>query len=90
MFLGFLLQPRGPRFLGIGLVSVVVTYVGLYLELPLDTLPRQVLGIAAVLPVIAFACFVAVPVNPVATQRRMVAAVQSRAARLVPAAPAKA
>ena len=53
VFLGFLLQPRGPRFLGIGLVSVVVTYVGLYLELPPDTLPRQVLGIAAVLPVIA-------------------------------------
>ena len=90
VFLGFLLQPRGPRFLGIGLVSVVVTYVGLYLELPSDTLPRQVLAIAAVLPVIAFACFVAVPVNPVATQRRMVAAVQARAARVLQAARAEA
>lgn len=86
VFLGFLLQPRGPRFVGIGLVAVVMTYVGLYLELPRETLPRQVLAIAAALPVIAFACFVAVPVNPVATQRRMVAAVQARAARVLQAA----
>ncbi len=86
VFLGFLLQPRGPRFMGVGLVSVVVTYVGLYLELPPETLPRQMLAIAAALPVIAFACFVAVPVNPVATQRRMVAAVQARAARVLQAA----
>ncbi len=90
VFLGFLLQPRGPRFLGIGLVAVVMTYVGLYLELPRETLLRQVLAIAAALPVIAFACFVAVPVNPVTTQRRMVAAVQARAARVLQAARADA
>ncbi len=90
VFLGFLLQPRGPRFLGIGLVAVVLTYVGLYLELPRETLPRQVLAIAAALPVIAFACFVAVPLNPVTTQRRMVAAVQARAARVLQAASAAA
>ena len=86
VFLGFLLQPRGPRFVGIGLVAVVMAYVGLYLELPRETLPRQVLAIAAALPVIAFACFVAVPVNPAKTQRRMVAGVQARAARVLQAA----
>jgi len=83
VFACFLFQPRSPRFIGIGLVAVVQTYVGLFLELPPATLGLQLLSIAAALPVIAFACFVVVPMRPGATLRRTVAAVQGRAARVL-------
>ena len=77
----FLLHPRSPRMIGVGLVAVVATYVDLFLELPPATLPWQFLSLAMAVPIIAFACFVAVPMRPTATLRRMVAAVQGRAAR---------
>jgi uncharacterized membrane protein YccC len=83
VFLCFLLQPRNPRVIGAGLVAVVTTYVGLYLELPPATLPAQLLSVLAAGPIIAFACFVAVPLNPAATLRRAVKAVQWRAARVL-------
>jgi uncharacterized membrane protein YccC len=76
----FLLQGRGPRAIGQGLVAVVTSYVGLYLELPPRSLPTQLLSIAAAIPVTWFACFVLLPLRPAATLRRMVQAVQGRAA----------
>jgi uncharacterized membrane protein YccC len=81
VFLCFLLHPRNPRAIGIGLVAVVITYVGLYLELPPATLPSQLGSIVAALPITAFACFVIVPVNPAATLRLAVRAVRWRAVR---------
>ncbi len=86
VFLCFLLHPRHPRMIGLGLVAVVTTYVGLFLRLPPDTLPLQLLGIIAALPVVWLSCFVLVPLNPVVTLRRTVRAVQGRAAAVLEAA----
>ena len=80
VFLAFLLQARGPRAIAIGLVAVIVSYIGLYLELPPATLPIQVLGILLAVPVGAFANFVLLPLRPASTLRRTVQAVQGRAA----------
>jgi uncharacterized membrane protein YccC len=83
VFLGALLQARHPRALGMGLIAVIMTYVGLYLGLPLDTLPFQLgsLGIAAA--TIWIACFVLLPLRPVATLQRAVRSVQRRAGRVL-------
>ena len=83
VFVCFLIQPRDPRMIGVGLVAVITTYVGLYLELPPATLPAQLLFLAAAVPVIAFACLVAVPMNPAATLRRSVTAIRWRVARVM-------
>lgn len=79
----FLVQPRSPRLIGVGLVAVVATYVDLFLELPAATLKWQFVSLALAVPIIAFCCFVALPMRPVATLRRMVAAVQGRAAQVL-------
>ncbi len=83
VFLCFLLQARSPRGIGLGLVAVVVSYVGLYLELPPATLPVQLLALVLAVPVTAFACFVVVPLRPEATLRRTVRALQGRAAAVL-------
>jgi uncharacterized membrane protein YccC len=83
VFLCFLCHPRNARLIGVGLIAVVTTYIGLYLELPPSTLPVQLLSIVLALPVTAFACFVVVPMRPAATLRRTVAAVQGRAAQVL-------
>ena len=93
VFVCFLIQPHSPRMIGVGLVAVVQTYVGLYLELPPAALPLQLLSILAAAPIVALACFVVFPIRPAATLRRTVHAVQWRAARvlrssLAPADPA--
>ena len=83
VFLCFLFGPVDPRAIGLGLVAVIVTYVGLYLELPPATLPLQMASLLLSLPVIALACFVIVPMDATATLRRSVAAVQARAAQVI-------
>jgi uncharacterized membrane protein YccC len=83
VFACFLLQARGPFAIGQGLVAVVTSYIGLYLELPPSSLPIQILSVVMALPVTAFACFVLFPLRPAATLRRMVQAVQARAARVL-------
>ena len=83
VFFCFLLQARSPQAIGLGLVAVVISYVGLYLELPPATLPLQLLSIAVAVPVMCFACFVLVPLRPDATLRRTVRALQGRAALVV-------
>jgi hypothetical protein len=80
VFLAFLLQGRGPRAIAIGLVAVVVSYIGLYLELPPSTLPIQILSILLAVPITAFASFVLMPLRPATTLKRTVQAVQGRAA----------
>ncbi len=79
VFLCFLLQARNPRAIALGLVAVVVSYVGLYLELPPATLALQMLSVVVAVPVTWFACFVLLPLRPAATLRRTVQAVQGRA-----------
>ncbi len=83
VFICFLVHPRNPRMIGVGLIAVVETYVGLYLDLPLSALPMQLLSLAMAVPVIAFACFVVLPMNPAATLRRTIAAVRGRAAQVL-------
>jgi uncharacterized membrane protein YccC len=83
VFFCFLLQARDPRGLGIGLVAVVTSYIGLYLELPPATLPVQLLAIVLAIPVTWFASFALFPLRPAATLRRTVQAVQGRAATVL-------
>jgi uncharacterized membrane protein YccC len=83
VFACFLLQAKGPLAIGQGLIAVVTSYIGLYLELPPATLPIQLLSIVMALPVTAFACFVLFPVRPAVTLHRMVQTVQARAARVL-------
>ncbi len=80
VFLCFLLQARNPLGMAMGLVAVVISYVGLYLELPPATLPLQLLAIVVAIPVSWVACFVLLPLRPAKTLRRTVQAVQGRAA----------
>ncbi len=83
VFLCFLLQARNLRGIALGLVAVVISYVGLYLELPPATLPLQMLSIVVAIPVTWLACFGLLPLRPAATLRRTVQAVQGRAARVM-------
>jgi len=83
VFLGYLFQPRAPRMIGVGLMAVITTYVGLFLQLPLASLPFQVLSPFLASAVIAIVCFGLLPVTPAATLRRAVRAVQWRAAKLL-------
>lgn len=83
VFACFLFAPRSPVGVALGLVAIVTTYVGLYLELPPSTLPIQVASQILVLPIVALACFVIVPMNPAATLRRTVSVVQARAAKVI-------
>ena len=83
VFVGFLLGPRSPRAIGLGLVSVITAYVGLYLELPPSTLPIQIASQVLAVPIIALACFVIIPMDAAATLRRSTAAVQARAAQVI-------
>ncbi len=83
VFLCFLLQARNPLGIALGLVAVVVSYVGLYLELPPATLPLQMLSVLLAVPVTWVACFVVLPLRPATTLRRTVQAVQGRAARVL-------
>ncbi len=80
VFVCFLLQARGARAMGIGLVAVIICYVDLYLDFAPDTLPAQLLSIVIALPTTALASFVLIPMRPAATLRRAVHAVQRQAA----------
>jgi uncharacterized membrane protein YccC len=83
LFVGTLLQARDPRAVGLGLVAVVMTYIGLYLELPVATLPLQCLGLVTGATAAAVSCFVLLPLRPASTLRRAVRSVQRRAARVL-------
>lgn len=83
VFLCFLLGPLSPRAIGVGLVAVITTYVGLYLELPPATLPLQAASLILAVPIIALACFVVIPMDAAATLRRSLGAVQARAAQII-------
>ena len=80
VFICFLVGPRSPRTVGLGLVAVITTYVGLYLELPPQPCRCRSPRYRRV-PIVAFSCFVLVPMDPAATLRRSIEAVQARAAR---------
>jgi uncharacterized membrane protein YgaE (UPF0421/DUF939 family) len=83
VFVCFLLQARGSRAIGIGLMAVIICYVDLYLDLAPATLPVQLLSIAVAIPTTAVASFVLLPLRPAATLRRAVRAVQRRAAQVL-------
>ena len=83
VFVGALLQAKHPRALGLGLVAVIMTYVGLYLRLPPSTLPLQLGSLMVGAACVATVCLLVVPLRPVGTLRRAVGAVQRRAARVL-------
>ena len=86
VFAGVLWQGYSTRAIPVGVVAAIVTYVSLYLQLPIRTLPAQLLSIVIAVPVIWFCAFVLVPVRPAATLRRTVHAVEGRAAAVLQAA----
>jgi uncharacterized membrane protein YccC len=83
VFAGALLQARHPRALGIGLIAVIMTYVGLYLRLPPETLAPQLASLLIGAGMIYTVCFVLLPFRPVSTLQRAVRAVQRRAGRIL-------
>jgi uncharacterized membrane protein YccC len=83
VFLGTLVQARHPRAIGLGLVAVIMTYVGLYLRLPSATLPLQLASLGVGAACIWTVCFVLLPLRPVATLQRAVRSVQRRAGRVL-------
>jgi uncharacterized membrane protein YccC len=83
VFAGALLQARHPRALGVGLIAVIMTYVGLYLRLPAATLPAQLASLCIGAACIWTVCFVVLPLRPVATLQRAVRSVQRRAGRVL-------
>ena len=86
VFLGYLFQPRAPRMIGIGLVAVITTYIGLFLQLPIALLPYQLLASLLAVVIVALVCLVALPITPAATLRRAVRTVQWRAAQVLKSA----
>lgn len=86
VFVGYLVQPRAPRMVGVGLVALITTYVGLLMQLPVALLPFQLLSLVLAAAIVAFVCLVALPVTPAATLRRAVRSVQWRAAQVLKSA----
>ena len=86
VFLGYLFQPRAQRMIGIGLVAVMTTYIGLFLQLPRALLPFQLLASLLAFAVVAIVCLVALPITPAVTLRRAVRTVQWRAAQVLKSA----
>jgi uncharacterized membrane protein YccC len=83
VFIAALLQPRHPRSLGLGLIAVVMTYVGLYLRLAPETLPAQFSSLVVAAVVVGLICIVAMPLRPVITLRRAVRSVRRRTGRIL-------
>ncbi len=83
VFFSALLVARHPRALALGLIAVIMTYVGLYLRLPPATLPAQIASLGVGAAVVWTVCFVLLPIRPVATLQRAVRSVQRRAGRIL-------
>jgi uncharacterized membrane protein YgaE (UPF0421/DUF939 family) len=83
VFVSALLTARHPRALGLGLIAVIMTYVGLYLGLRPATLPAQLSSLCIGAACIWTVCFVLLPLRPVATLQRAVRSVQRRAGRIL-------
>ncbi len=76
LFACFLFQSHHRRVMALGLVGVVMTYIGLFLRLPPSTIPIQALSVLLAIPMTSLACFVILPLSPTRTLRRTVRAVQ--------------
>jgi uncharacterized membrane protein YccC len=83
VFVAALLVSRHPRALALGLIAVIMTYIGLYLHLPPSTLPIQIASLGIGAAVVWIVCFVILPVRPVSTLRRTVRSVRRRAGRVL-------
>jgi uncharacterized membrane protein YccC len=75
-----------PRAMGIGLIAVVLTYVGLYLRLPPSSIAYQLAGLATGAAVVFAVCFFALPLRPAVILRRAIRSVMRRAAAVLRAA----
>jgi uncharacterized membrane protein YccC len=83
VFVGALMQARHPRALALGLIAVIMTYVGLYLRLPPTTLPAQLASLCIGAATVWTVCFVLLPLRPVSTLQRAVRSVRRRAGRIL-------
>jgi uncharacterized membrane protein YccC len=83
VFVGALLRARHPRALGLGLIAVIMTYVGLYLHLPPATLLAQLASLGVAVACIWTVCFVLLPLRPVATLQRAVRSIQRRTGHIL-------
>jgi uncharacterized membrane protein YccC len=83
VFVTSLLQTWHPRAMAMGMVAVVLTYVGLYLRLPPATLPWQLGGLVIGVAIVWLVCFLVLPLRPAATLRRAVGSVLRRAAAIL-------
>jgi len=75
-----------PRAVGMGLIAVVLTYVGLYLRLPPASIPYQLGGLATGAAVVFVVCFFILPLRPAVILRRATRSVMRRAAAVLRAA----
>lgn len=75
-----------PRAVGVGLIAVVLTYVGLYLSLPPASIAYQVAGLATGAAVVFVVCFFILPLRPAVILRRATRSVMRRAAAVLRAA----
>jgi uncharacterized membrane protein YccC len=83
MFLTTLLQSLHPRALGMGLIAVIMAYIGLYLHLPVRTLPAQLASLLVGAAVVWVVSFILMPLRPASVLRRAVRSVQRRAGRVL-------
>ncbi len=86
VFFTTLVRTWHPRAMAIGLVAVVLTYVGLYLRLPPASLPYQLIGLSTGMVVVFVVCFFVFPLRPAVIVRRAVRSVMRRAAAALRAA----
>ncbi|ALM82237.1 hypothetical protein ASB57_04035 [Bordetella sp. N] len=75
-----------PRAVGMGLIAVVLTYVGLYLHLPPATIPYQLGGLATGAAVVFVVCFFILPLRPAVILGRAIRSVMRRAGAVLRAA----
>ncbi len=82
-FCSALFQARHPRALGLGLIAMIMTYVGLYLRLPLQTLPVQLGSLLIGATSITIVCFGLLPLRPAVVLRWAVRSVRYSTVRVL-------
>lgn len=86
VFLTTVLRPWHPRAMPLGMLAVVLTYVGLFLRLPPSTLPYQVTGLLTGAVIVWLVCFVLLPLRPEKTLRRAISSVLRKVSAALDAA----
>lgn len=86
IFLTTLLRPWHPKAMPLGMVAVVLTYVGLFLRLSPSTLPYQLGSLLIGALVVWLVCFALLPLRPEKNLRRAVSSVMRKVSAVLDAA----